>query len=77
MFARQTSDLKGVLGDRYGLAISHGTAGRALVLLARHDEAADEFRQDLTIARELGDIQGIGIMLMRVCSKPMSGTRSA
>src|SRR5262249_43205868 len=37
--------------------------GRALVLLARYEEAAEEFRQDLEIARELGDTGGVGIML--------------
>jgi class 3 adenylate cyclase len=62
-FARQSLELKRELSDRYGAAISHGTAGRALVLLARYDEAAVEFRADLEIARELGDTHGIGIML--------------
>ena len=32
-------------------------------MLARYDEAADEFRRDLEIAEELGDTRGIGIML--------------
>lgn len=63
IFARQSLDLKRVLGDRYGSAISHGTSGRALALLARYDEAAQEFRHDLEIARELGDAHGVGIML--------------
>jgi len=62
-FARQSLELKHGLNDRFGAAISHGTAGRALVLLARYDEAAEEFRQDLEIAREIGDTRGIGIML--------------
>ena len=62
-FARQSLESKLALGDRFGTAISHGSAGRALVLLARYDEAAEEFRQDLEIARELGDAKGIGIML--------------
>jgi class 3 adenylate cyclase/tetratricopeptide (TPR) repeat protein len=62
-FAQQSLELKRGLGDRYGQAISHGTAGRALVLLARFDEAIVEFAQDLQIARELNDFQGIGIML--------------
>ncbi len=62
-FARQSLELKHGLGDRYGTAISHGTAGRSLVLLARYDEAADEFRRDLEIAEEQGDTRGIGIML--------------
>jgi class 3 adenylate cyclase len=62
-FARGSLDLKRALSDRYGMAISHGTAGRALVLLAQYDEAAEEFRQDLEIAREVGDTRGIGIML--------------
>jgi tetratricopeptide (TPR) repeat protein len=62
-FARQSLELKRSLHDRFGAAISHGTAGRALVLLARYDEAADEFRQDLEIAREVNDTRGIGIML--------------
>ena len=43
-FARQSLELKDALHDRFGAAISHGTAGRALVLLARYDEAAEEFR---------------------------------
>jgi class 3 adenylate cyclase len=63
IFARQSLDLKRVLGDSYGSAISHGTAGRALALLARYDEAAQEFRHDLEIARDLGDARGVGIML--------------
>jgi class 3 adenylate cyclase len=62
-FARRSLELKRALGDRYGMAISHGTAGRALVLLARYGEAAEEICQDLEIARDLGDTQGIGIML--------------
>jgi class 3 adenylate cyclase/tetratricopeptide (TPR) repeat protein len=62
-FARQSLELKHALNDRFGAAISHGTAGRALVLLARYDEAAAEFLQDLEFAREAGDTRGIGIML--------------
>jgi class 3 adenylate cyclase/tetratricopeptide (TPR) repeat protein len=62
-FAQQSLELKRALGDRHGMAISHGTAGRALVLLAEYDEAAEEFRRDLAIARELGDARGTGIML--------------
>jgi class 3 adenylate cyclase len=62
-FARQSLELKRALGDRYGMAISHGTAGRALVLLAQYEEAAGEFERDLAIARELGDARGTGIML--------------
>ncbi len=62
-FARQSLGLKRDLGDRYGTAISHGTAGRALVLLARYDEAADEFRRDMEIAEDLDDPKGVGIML--------------
>jgi class 3 adenylate cyclase len=62
-FARQSLELKRALGDRYGSAISHGTAGRAIVLLARYEDAAEEFRQDLEIAREVDDARGVGIML--------------
>src|SRR5262249_51580232 len=62
VLARQSLELRRSLGDRYGTAISHGTAGRALVLLTRFDEAADEFRRDLEIAREIGDTRGVGIM---------------
>src|SRR5262249_29281301 len=62
-FARQSLDLRQGFGDRYGAAISHGTAGRALVMLTRFDEAVEEFQHDLAIAREIGDIRGVGIML--------------
>ncbi len=53
-FARKSMEIKRALGERHGTAISHGTAGRALTLLSRYDEAAQEFEIDLAIARELG-----------------------
>ena len=62
-FAHSSLAQKRKLGDRYGEAITLGTIGRAYLLQARHDEAAEAFAQDLAIARELGDERGVGIML--------------
>ncbi len=56
-FARMSLELKNELGNRHETAISHGTAGRALVLLSRYDESAQEFQEALAIARDLGATQ--------------------
>jgi class 3 adenylate cyclase len=62
-FARKSLELKRRVGDRFGEAITLGTLGRAFLLLARYEEAADAFAQDLAIARELDQESGVGIML--------------
>jgi class 3 adenylate cyclase len=62
-FGRNSLELKRRLCDRWGEAITQGTLGRAFLVLARYDEAAEAFSQDLAIARDLGDERGVGIML--------------
>jgi class 3 adenylate cyclase len=62
-FGRRSLELKRRLNDRLGEAITLGTLGRVFQLLARYDEAADAFNQDLAIARELGDETGVDVML--------------
>jgi class 3 adenylate cyclase/tetratricopeptide (TPR) repeat protein len=63
MFARMSLASKRAVGDRHGEAITLGTLGRACLLQARYDEAAEALAADLEIARELGDRRGVGIML--------------
>jgi class 3 adenylate cyclase len=62
-FAQMSLEQKRKLADRHGEAITLGTLGRAYLLQARYAEADEAFAQDLAIARELGDVKGIGIML--------------
>ena len=62
-FARQSLDLKRALGDRFGEAISLGTLGRAFVLQLRYSEAEGAFERSLSLAVDLNDQRGVGIML--------------
>jgi class 3 adenylate cyclase len=61
-FARRSLELKRTFGDRYGEAISQGTIGRAHLQHGQYEEARQAFAEDLKLAAELNDQNGVGVM---------------
>lgn len=62
-FAQNSLKIKEKHEDLFGQAITNGTLGRAYQMIADVEKAEHHFRQDLSLARQLNDHKGIGLML--------------